>query len=453
MTVSRTVCLGFLAVIAVGTILLMMPFSTSSGTWNNLIVALFTSTSAVCVTGLSVVDPGTYFSFWGQLFIALLAQIGGLGYMTTTTFLILLIGRKFDLRQKIAIQQALDRPGMSGSAQVIRSIIATTLIFEITGVVLLMLAFVPDYGWNQGLWLAIFHSINAWNNAGFSLFKDNLIGYQSSFLVVFTITGLIIFGGIGYQVILEMYLWLRVVAERLVDRHRLLKKTAKQVFSLDFKVATSTTLILLAIGTIAFFWIEIKNPETFGMLNFKDQLLVAWFQSVTPRTAGFNTIDIGKMTTAGLFIMIALMFIGTSPGGTGGGIKTTTLRVLTSCTKAILQGKEEVLLYNRKIAISLILKAVGVLVGSVATVILATILIALTDPKLDFIQILFEVVSAFATVGLSTGITGSVSTAAKLILIVTMYLGRVGVLIFMSAILGDPRPSRIHYPEENLLVG
>lgn len=444
MTAARTIILGFLAVILAGTILLTMPFSTSEGTWNDPIVALFTSTSAVCVTGLSVVDPGTYFSFWGQLFIALLAQIGGLGYMTTTTFLILLIGRKFDMRQKIAIQQALDRPGMSGSSQVIRSIIATTLIFEITGVLLLLPAFVPDYGWNQGLWLAIFHSINAWNNAGFSLFKDNLIGYQSSALVVFTITGLIIFGGIGYQVILEMYLWLR---------ERFLKKSSNIILSLNFKVGISTTIILLFIGTVAFFCIERRNPETFGSLSLRDQLLVAWFQSVTPRTAGFNTIDIGKMTTAGLFITIALMFIGANPGGTGGGIKTTTLRVLTSCTKAILQGKEEVLLYDRKIAIALILKAVGVLVGSVATVILSTILIALTDPELDFIQILFEVMSAFATVGLSTGITASISTAAKLILISTMYIGRVGVLLLMSSVLGDPRPSRIHYPEENLLVG
>jgi trk system potassium uptake protein TrkH len=159
------------------------------------------------------------------------------------------------------------------------------------------------------------------------------------------------------------------------------------------------------------------------------------------------------MTTAGLFITIALMFLGASPGGTGGGLKTTTLRVLTSCTKTILQGKEEVLLYDRKIATSLILKAVGVLVGSVAAVILATILISLTDPTLDFIKILFEVVSAFATVGLSTGITASISTTAKLILIVTMYVGRVGILLLMSAVLGDPRPTRIHYPEENLLVG
>lgn len=444
MTVSRTICLGFLAVITFGALLLMMPFATSSGSWNDPIVALFTSTSAVCVTGLSVVDPGTYFSFWGQLLIALLAQVGGLGYMTTTTFLILLLGRKFDLRQKIAIQQALDRPGMSGSAQVIRSIIATTLIFEISGVFLLLFAFVPDYGWSKGLWLAIFHSINAWNNAGFSLFKDNLISYQSSVIVVLTITGLIIFGGIGYQVILEMYIWLR---------DRLLKKKASLVFSLDFKVATSTTIILLVLGTIAFLCIEVRNSQTFGNQSFTNQLLLAWFQSVTPRTAGFNTIDIGKMTTAGLFITIALMFLGASPGGTGGGIKTTTVRVLTSCTKAILQGKEEVLLYDRKIAISLILKAVGVLVGSVATVIISTTLIALTDPELEFIQILFEVVSAFATVGLSTGITSSVSATAKIILIITMYIGRVGVLLLMSSILGDPKPTRIHYPEENLLVG
>ena len=444
MTVARTICLGFMAVILCGTILLMMPFSTSNGTWNDPIVALFTSTSAVCVTGLSVVDPGTYFSFWGQLLILLLVQIGGLGYMTTTTFLILLIGKRFDLRQKVAIQQALDRPGMSGSSQIIRSIIATTIIFEITGIFLLLPAFVPDHGWSYGMWLAIFHSVNSFNNAGFSLFKDNLIGYQTSLLVVFTVTGLIIFGGIGYQVILDMYLWLR---------DRLKRKTTFMVFSLDFKVAVSTTLLLLMVGTVAFFIIEIRNPETFGKFRFSDQLLLAWFQSVTPRTAGFNTIDIGKMSDAGLFITIALMFIGASPGGTGGGIKTTTLRVLSSCTKAILQGKEEVWLYERRIAITLILKAIGVVFGSLATVLSATVLISLTDPKLEFIQILFEVVSAFGTVGLSTGITGSISTTAKIVIIVTMYIGRVGVLLSMSAILGDPRPSRVHYPEGNLLVG
>jgi len=430
--------------ITVGTILLMMPFSTASGTWNDPIVALFTSTSAVCVTGLAVVDTGTYFSFWGQFFVLALVQIGGLGYMTATTFLLMLLGAKFGLRDKIAIQQALDRTGMDDTAQLIRSIIATTMIFEITGIFLLLPVFVPNYGFNQGLWLAIFHSINSWNNAGFGLFKDNFIGYQTSVPLVLVVTVLIIFGGIGYQVILEMYLWLR---------DRLLRKPERIIFSLDFKVATSTTLILLVTGTIAFFFIELRNPATFGDLNLGNRLLAAWFQSVTTRTAGFNTIDIGQMTTAGLFLTIAFMFIGASPGGTGGGMKTTTLRILTSCTKAILQGKEQVLLYERKIPVTLILKAIGVVVGSVATVMISTILIALAEPELDFIKILFEAVSAFATVGLSTGITPSVSAAAKVILIVTMYVGRVGVLLLMAALLGNPRPSSVQYPEENLLVG
>ncbi len=444
MTISRTVCLGFLAVITVGTLLLMMPFSASNGAWIPPLVALFTATSAVCVTGLSVVDPGSYFSFWGQFLIAALVQIGGLGYMTTTTFLILLVGRRFDLRHKIAIQQDLDRPGLQGSTLIIRSIVATTLLFEITGVFLLLPVFVPDFGWSSGLWFAIFHSINSWNNAGFGLLKDNFISYQSSILLNLVVTGLIIFGGIGYRVIFELFLWLR---------DRILRKPARIVFSLNFKVAISTTLVLLIFGTIAFFLTELNNPATLGSMNFGNKLMAAWFQSVSPRTAGFNTIDISKMTTAGLFITIAFMFIGASPGGTGGGIKTTTSRVLASCTQAILQGKEEVYLYEREVPIPLILKAVGVLLGSVTTVIVSTILITLTDPKVDFIKIIFEVVSAFATVGLSTGITASVSAAAKLVLIATMYIGRVGVLLLMAALLGDPRPSSVRYPEENLLVG
>ncbi|MBF2015755.1 MAG: ATPase [Rivularia sp. T60_A2020_040] len=444
MTVSQKICIGFLAVIFVGTILLIMPFSTTTGTWNDPIVALFTATSAVCVTGLAVVDTGTDFSFWGQLCILLLAQVGGLGYMTFTTFLIMLTGRRFNLRHKIAIQQSLDRREMQGSGQIIRSIIATTLFFEITGIFFLLLVFVPDFGWNKGMWLAIFHSVSAWNNAGFSLFSNNLIDYNSSAILVLTISSLIIFGGIGYQVILEMFFWLS---------SRFRKTPRHIVLSLDYKVATSTTIFLLILGTIAFFFVEIKNPKTVEYFNFRSQLLAALFQSVTTRTAGFNSIDIGSMTTTGLFITIAFMFIGASPGGTGGGMKTTTLRVFSSSTKSILQGKEEVLLYERRIAVSLILKAVGVVVGSVTAVIISTILISITDPKFDFIQIFFEVVSAYATVGLSTGITSDISIWGKLILIITMYTGRVGVLLLMSAVLGDPKPTRVHYPEEDLLVG
>ena len=444
MTISRTICLGFLALVAVGTLLLMLPFATSTGTWNNPIVALFTSTSAVCVTGLIVVDTGSYFSFWGQLIILLLIQVGGLGYMTITTFLILLIGRKFDLRQRSAIRESFDRPFLQGSQNLVRSIIGMTLIFEITGIFFLFFRFAADYGTLQGIWLAIFHSISAWNNAGFSLFEDSLVRYSASISVNLVITGLIIFGGIGYEVIIEMYAWV----VKLLKRNK-----ANFIFTLNFKVVTSTTIFLLITGTIAFFFIELTNEQTLDPLSLEGKILAAWFQSVVTRTAGFNTIDIGLMTTAGLFITMALMFVGASPSGTGGGTKTTTIRVLANCTKSILQGKEHVNLYEREVPINLVLKAVSVVFGSAATIVTITIFISLTDPNLNLIQILFEVISAFATVGLSTGITADFSTLGQLFLILTMYIGRVGVLIFMAAILGDPRPSAIQYPEENLLVG
>lgn len=444
MTISRTICLGFLAVIAVGTILLTLPFSMSDGTWSNPVTALFTATSCVCVTGLSVVDVGKFYSFWGQLIMVCLVQVGGLGYMTATTVLILLVGRRLGLRDKLAIQQSLDQPGLAGAGDLVRSIIAMTIIIELTGVFLLLPVFVPDYGYSDGLWFSIFHSINAFNNAGFSIFSDNLIRYVNSPLLNIVVSSLIILGGIGYQVIMEIFLWLR---------DRFYKNPTCNVFSLNFKVVTSTTVFLLIVGTIAFFVTEFRNPETFGSLSFGNKVMAAWFQSVTPRTAGFNTVDFGKMTNAGLWITIALMFMGAGPGSTGGGIKITTVRVLFNCTKAVLQGKEEVLAYQRQIPTALILKAVAVQVGSMLVVIIATILIALSEQKLAFIQVLFEVMSAFATVGLSTGITAKVSLFSELVLILTMYIGRVGVLLMMSAILGDPKPSVIHYPEENLLVG
>lgn len=431
-----------------GTLLLSLPFATATGTtsWDHLIVALFTATSAVCVTGHIVVDTATYFSTWGHIFIAALIQIGGLGYMTATTFLLLLLGRKMGLRHKVAVQQALDRSELNGASLLLRSIIGTTLLFELTGAFLLLFAFVPKYGLDRGLWLAIFHSISAWNNAGFSLFSDNLMGFQSSPLVNLVIPGLIVFGGIGYEVIFEMYLWLR---------ERILRQPHQFNLSLNFKVATSTTLILLTLGTLSFLAVEAQNQNTLAPMDIPTRLMAAWFQSVTTRTAGFNSIDVGKMTAAGLFITIGFMFIGGSPGGTAGGIKTTTLRVLTSCTKAILQGREEVHLYERQIPLPLILKAVGVVVGSIASVILMTILITITDPKYDFIQVLFEVVSAFGTVGLSTGITvdPEFSVWAKLTLVTMMYIGRVGVLLLMAAVIGDPKPTFVRYPEENLLVG
>jgi trk system potassium uptake protein len=444
MTIARTICLGFLAVILAGAFLLLLPISSTSGQWNDPIVALFTSTSAVCVTGLAVVDTGTYFTFWGQLFIALLVQVGGLGYMTTTTFLILLIGRKFDLRQKLAIQESFDRPFLQGSRSLTKSVIATTLIFELTATFIMLPVFASQYDFQYSVWLALFHSISAWNNAGFGLFKDNLMSYQSSLPINLAITGLIIFGGIGYQVIIEAYVWLS-------DRIR--RKKQCFVFSLNFKVALSTTVFLLLIGTIGILIAEARNTDTLASMPVSDKILAAWFQSVTSRTAGFNTIDIGKMSVEGLLMTMALMFIGASPSGTGGGIKTTTFRILYNCTRSVLRGQEEVILYQRRIPPPLILKAMAVVFGSVIAIIIATLAISFIESDFKIIQLLFEVVSAFGTVGLSMGITAGLSPISKLVIVLMMYLGRVGVILAIAAVIGDPKPSIINYPEENLLVG
>lgn len=444
MTVPRTICLGFLVLITIGTLLLLIPISTTSQGWGDPLVALFTATSAVCVTGLIVVDTGTYFSTFGEAVILMLIQVGGLGYMTANTFLVLLLGRRLGLRERLAIQQSMDNTALAGGKSLVLSIIAMTLVFELTGLFCLYPVFSQDYGPAYGLWLSAFHSVSAFNNAGFSLFEDSLIGYALNPWVNAVITALVIFGGIGYQVIMEFLTWLRNRAKG--DRSR-------GLFSLNFKVVTSTTAVLLVLGTLAFFVIEYQNPDTLDPVAPQYKLLIAWFQSVIARTAGFNTIDIGAMGNASLFIMIALMFIGASPGSTGGGIKTTTLRILIACTRMALQGKEQVLCFRRQIPTSRVLKAIAVVVGSGIAVVAATALVSVSNPSLNFIEILFESVSAFATVGLSTGITADLSDVGKYVIIFTMYLGRVGVLLFMGALLGDSRPSAIQYPEEELLIG
>ncbi|MEB3885453.1 TrkH family potassium uptake protein [Lyngbya sp. CCY1209] len=444
MTVPRTICLGFLAVIAIGTFLLWMDDTIYNGSLGNPVTALFTATSAVCVTGLSVVDVGQFYSFWGQLCLLGLVEIGALGYMTANTVLLMLIGRKFGLRDKLALQKSLDTAGLGGVMPLLRSIIATMALFQLTGIILLMIVFVPDWGLRQGLWLSIFHSINGFNNAGFSLFPNSLVAYTTSPVINFTMSLLIIFGGLGYQAIMELYLWFK---------NQFTRDPMRREFSIHFKVVGSTTIFLLLAGTILFFVTEFNNPETLQGLSFFGKIQAAWFQSVTTRTAGFNSINVGEMTHAGIFITMILMFIGASPGSTGGGIKTTTSRILVNCTKAALEGRDEVLCYQRKIPATLLLKAVGVLVGSTCVVFFATLLIVLIQPKLGFGNVFFEIVSAFGTVGLSTGITGSLSIPSRLVAIATMYVGRVGVLLLMSALLGDPKPSAIDYPEENLLVG
>ncbi|MGB7084617.1 MAG: TrkH family potassium uptake protein [Phormidesmis sp.] len=444
MTVPRTICLGFLALITVGTLILILPVSVASGEWNSPLTALFTATSAVCVTGLVVVDTGSYFSPFGQGVVLALIQLGGLGYMAATTLLLLLIGRRLGLKDRLAIQQAMETSELANVKALLISIIAMTLICELTGAFCLVPVFAEKFGPAQTLWLSIFHSVSAFNNAGFGLFPDSLMSYAENIWPMAVISALIVLGGIGYQVIMEAFLW---------ARSRFRRRKERTVFSLHFKIVTSTTLFLLVLGTVVFWGIEFDNAATLAGKGFGMQVLIAGFQSVVMRTAGFNSIDIGAMETSSLFMAIALMFVGASPGSTGGGIKTTTARILLACTNAVLRGKEEVNCYQRQIPKSRVLKALSVVVASALSVIIITTCISLSDPTLSFIKILFEVVSAFATVGLSTGITADLSRIGQMFIIIIMYIGRVGILLLMSAFIGDPSPSAIHYPEEDLLTG
>ncbi len=421
----------------------MLPISLASGEWNSPLTAFFTATSAVCVTGLIVVDTGTYFSSFGQGVVLTLIQLGGLGYMSATTLLLLLIGRRLGLKDRLAIQQAMETAELANVKALLISIISMTLIFELTGAFFLMPTFTEKFSTGRSLWLSIFHSISAFNNAGFSLFPDSLVGYAEDAWPMAVISALIIIGGIGYQVIMEAFMW---------AQNRIKRSKVRTVFSLHFKTVTSTTLFLLVLGTVAFFLIEYDNSTLIDK-SLGTKALLAGFQSVVMRTAGFNSIDIGAMETSALFMAIALMFVGASPGSTGGGIKTTTVRILLVSTYAALRGQDEVNFYQRQIPMTRVLKALSVVVASVISVVVITTCISLSDPNLPFIQILFEAVSAFATVGLSTGITADLSTLGQLFIIITMYIGRVGILLLMSAILGDPSPSIIHYPEEDLLTG
>ncbi len=446
LTPARTVCLGFLAVIVLGTLLLAMPFSLQTGTWGNPLTALFTATSAVCVTGLSVVDVGTFYSPLGQGILALLFQVGGLGYMTATTLLLILIGQKFSLRHKLTLQQSLDLQSLTGGRQLVQSIVAATLVLELTGTFLLLVPFQSRLGdWGKSFGYALFHSVSAFNNAGFSLFPDSLMGFVASPAANGVVAGLILLGGIGYQALFEAYLWLRFRWYR-GDRHK---------FSLNFLVAVSTTAMLLVGGTFAFYFGDLAVSPAFADLQTHVKLGAAWFLAVTTRTAGFNTVDTGQLNSTSLLIAIALMFVGASPGGTGGGIKTTTARILAATTVSALAGREEVFLYRRQVPPALLLKAVGVAFGSLLVVFLCTLMLLQTEAGsgFSFLALLFEATSAFGTVGLSTGITAQLSAGGQMAIVVTMYIGRVGVLLLMSALLTPPKPSAVNYPEEPLLVG
>jgi len=422
-------------VITIGTILLNLPSASSTAKSIGFINALFTATSATCVTGLIVLDTGKDFSTYGQLVILILLQCGGLGIMTMSTMFAFLAGKRISLRQRLIIKESLNQFSIGGLVRLAKYILIFTAVIEIVGATILFFYWQKIYPPLQALYLAIFHSISAFCNAGFSLFSDSIVHYKGDLVINLIFIVLIILGGIGFLILLEIFQY---------------GKNGR--LSLHAKLVLKISLILILTGFAIIFFIESSNPSTMGDLNFPEKIYGSIFQSVTARTAGFNTIHIGSMQNATLFLIIILMFIGASPSSTGGGVKTTTFGILLLYVWSSLKGKEEIQIFKRRISPDIIPKALSVITLSLGLIITMTILLSYTEGE-DFIKVLFEVVSAFGTVGLSTGITSSLSITGKVIIIITMFTGRIGPLGLILSLIQKREPEMIKYPVEKIMVG
>ena len=426
---------GYFTVILTGTILLSLPMATTAAGSLGFIDSLFTSTSATCVTGLIVVNTSSAFTVFGQVVIMLLIQIGGLGIMSMSTLMAFLIGKKISLKERLVIQQDLNQFGISGLVRLIQYVLGFTLIIEGAGAIFMFTKLIHEYKIVKAIYYSIFHAVSAFNNAGFDLFGNSLVGFTGSIIMNFAVMILIILGGIGFG----------VLTESTND-----KRFGKS--SLQSKIVVIMTLILLVVGFLVLLALEFNNPETMGKLPFGEKILSAMFLSVTPRTAGFNTLPTNALRSSSLFFIIILMFIGASPGSTGGGIKTTTfgIMVITMWNKII--GKKDIEIYNRRIDEEDVLKAMAITLLAMALIVLITIVLTITESK-PFLDILFETVSAFGTVGLSTGVTPTLSKIGRILIIMTMFAGRVGPLTLAVAFAERQRKGIYHYPKEKIMVG
>ncbi|NLV59960.1 MAG: H(+)-transporting ATPase [Clostridiales bacterium] len=421
---GRFLVLGFAGLVFLGASLLLLPVAANPDIAIRPVDALFTSTSAVCVTGLIAIDTADYFSVFGRTVVALLVQIGGLGITSIGVAFILLAGKRIGLRERVLVKEALNLDTLKGVVQLVKSVVLVTLCFEGAGMVLSYLVFSKDYPPLSALGISAFHSVAAFNNSGFDILGGyrNLIPYRDNVLLNLTTCGLIICGGLGFYVIREV-----------------LHKRSWRGLSMNTKIVLTMTAALLIIGTL--------------LLKLTDNVtwLGAFFQSTSARTAGFSTYSLGEFTNAGQFVLILLMFIGASPGSTGGGIKTTTTYTLLRSMLAFATNRD-CTAFHRKIPHESILKAFTVTILAVAVVCLMTFLICILEPELTFMQILFEVVSGFGTVGLSTGITPQLRDASKLLLCLTMFIGRLGPLT-MACIWVYKPSSNLSYAEEKITIG
>jgi trk system potassium uptake protein TrkH len=442
-TPAQIIISGFLVVILVGTLLLSLPFSAAPGKSIPWIDALFTSASAVCVTGLIVKDTPSDFSLFGQLAILLLIQIGGLGYTTAATTLFLFLGKRISIRERLVMKEALNALSTEGILRLTKWILIITLVVELAGAAILSIRFTQQFEPAKAIYLGIFHSISAFNNAGFSLFSNSLVDYRNDVVVNLVVSLLVILGGIGFIVYAELF---RYYFKKEIYR-----------LSIHTRLVLIMTVLLITIGTIGIYSFESGNGTMQGLSNF-EKLMASFFQSVTARTAGFNTIDIAAMFPFTLYFIVMLMLIGGSPGSTSGGIKSSTFGIMMVALWSTMRGRRDVTLFHRRIPPEIISRAFFLAFLAMLLATGFTLVLLYTEEK-SFIVTLFEVASGMATVGLSTGDGGVRSLSAlfgdfgKAVMILAMFIGRLGPLTIGIGAIGTPRHERYRYPEEKVIIG
>lgn len=432
---------GFFAIILTGALLLKLPVAAEKGVHLTFLQTLFTATSATCVTGLVVVDTATSYSTFGEMVVISLIQVGGLGFMLLAALVMVVTHRRISLKNRALLRDAMNLPGLSGSIRTSLRFVLAVFILEMTGAMLLSFRFVPQFGLKRGVYYAMFHAVSAFCNAGFDLFGavGSLQAYQHDPYVLLIISSLIILGGIGFAVLIE--------ACRM--------KTARRM-SLHAKVVITMTLLLLTLGTLLIFLIESNNPKTLGNMPFGSKVLNAWFQSATTRTAGFFSFSQLDMTDAGKLISSILMFIGASPVSTGGGVKTSTLAVLVATVLAVTEGRDDVNLFKRQLPLLVVRTALCIFLMFLTLALFGTLVLSIENGhKMQLIDLMFEVCSALGTVGLTSAGTDKMTALSQVVLIIFMYIGRVGPMTLMLMLLrrNEGKPSKVLYPKDELIIG
>ncbi len=436
----RIILLSYLGLILIGTFLFKaLPTTREPVGW---VDSLFTITSAVTVTGLTVLDTGKDLTFLGQTLILILIQIGGLGYMTLTTFFLITLGRRIGIKERLILSEALNYPGVYGLVRFLKRVILFVFAVELLGFILLFVDLQGKLTLREALFVSLFHSVSAFNNAGFSTFSNSLENFRGDLFLNLVVCLLIIVGGLGFFVINEIYLYLRGDINRL---------------STHTKLVLTTTFLFILGGWVSLILTELFHYSGIWSLSWKERLLSTFFLSVSSRTAGFSTVDLGTLSESSLFLLILLMFVGASPGGTGGGVKTTTLAVMLLSILSYIRGVSEVVVFRRSVPRSQIHRAMVIITLSFTYISFVNLLIDRLEEK-DFLATAFEVVSAFSTTGLSLGsgeglsFCADFSAISKLLIVLTMIVGRVGILSFAIAMIGREREPRLRHPEARLLL-